>query len=205
LSSTQLLEPPVSVARRNVRFIREFLASPGTVGAVMPSSRHLARTMVEGVRFDRAKVVVEYGPGTGSFTGHIVRRLAPGAKFFAVELSPRMAREWRKRYPGLRVHRASVADMPRICREEGVRKVDVIFSGLPWTSFKEDQQRELLGATAAVLRPGGLLVTFVYRTSALLPAARRFRRLLPEYFRTVTRSRHVWRNLPPAFVIRCEK
>lgn len=196
---------PHAAAKRSVRFLREFLASPGTVGAVMPSSRHLANKMVEGVRFDRARVVVEYGPGTGSFTGHIVRRLHPGARFFAVELSPRMAREWRKRYPGLTVHRASVADMPEICEEEGVSKVDVIFSGLPWTSFNEDLQRELLGATAAVLRPGGLLITFAYRASALLPAARRFRKLLPDYFSKVTRSRPVWRNLPPAFVLRCVK
>jgi phospholipid N-methyltransferase len=39
----------------------------------------------------------------------------------------------------------------------------------------------------------------------MMPAVRRFRRMLPDYFSRVTRSRHVWRNLPPAFVIRCEK
>src|SRR5436190_22790674 len=128
LTTIQALEPPIQAAtRRHVRFLREFLANPGTVGAVVPSSRHLAQRMIEGVRFDRAKVVVEYGPGTGSFTGHIARRLAPGTTFFAVELSPRMAREWRKRYPGLRIHRASVGDMPPLCPADGVGKVDVIF------------------------------------------------------------------------------
>jgi phosphatidylethanolamine/phosphatidyl-N-methylethanolamine N-methyltransferase len=195
-------------ARRNVRFIREFLANPGGVGAVAPSSRRLAELMVEGVDFEHARVVVEYGPGTGSFTGEIVKRLAPGAKYFAVEIAPRMAREWRRRYPGLPIHRDSVADMRRICREEGLPArgaVDVIFSGLPWAAFKEPLQRELLEATAEVLRPGGLLVTFGYRVGRLMPAGRRFQKLLPEYFSKVTRSRHIWRNLPPAFVIRCEK
>jgi len=191
-------------ARRNVRFIREFLANPTGVGAVAPSSRHLAELMVEGVDFEHARVVVEYGPGTGSFTGEIVKRLAPGTKYFAVEIAPRMAREWRRRYPGLRIHRDSVADMPRLCREEGVKGgVDVIFSGLPWAAFKEPLQRELLAATAEVLRPGGLLVTFGYRVGRLMPAGRRFQRLLPQYFSKVTRSRYVWRNLPPAFVILC--
>jgi phospholipid N-methyltransferase len=198
-------EAALRAARHNVRFIREFLKNPVMVGAVAPSSKHLARKMVEGVDFEKAKVVVEYGPGMGSFTGHIARRLAPDATYFAVELSPRMAREWRKHYPGLRVVRDSVANMPEICKAEGVDGVDVIFSGLPWTNFKEPLQRELLEATSRVLKPGGLLITFGYRVGRLMPSGRRFHKLLPEYFSSVTRSRHVWRNLPLAFVIRCEK
>lgn len=215
LSTTQAYAPrrtsPLHEARRHVRFVREFLANPMVVGAVAPSSRHLAEKMVEGVDFEHARVVVEYGPGMGSFTGHIVRRLAPGATYFAVELSPRMAREWRRRYPGLRVVRDSVANMAEICRAEGIGTaegaggVDVIFSGLPWASFKEPLQRELLEATAAALRPGGMLVTFGYKVATLLPAAKRFHRMLPEYFSSVKRSRTVLRNLPPAFVVRCVK
>jgi phosphatidylethanolamine/phosphatidyl-N-methylethanolamine N-methyltransferase len=192
-------------SKQNYRFIREFLANPGSIGAIAPSSRHLARRMVEGIDFSGAHVVAEYGPGTGAFTGHITRRLAPGAKFFAVEISPHLSRIWRQRYPGLKIHRESVAKMPELCREEGVDGVDVIFSGLPWASFKEPLQRELLAATASVLRPGGVLVTFGYQIGTWLPAGRRFHKLLPEYFSKVTRSRYVWRNLPPAFVVRCEK
>ncbi|MEX2217647.1 MAG: methyltransferase domain-containing protein [Phycisphaerales bacterium] len=208
MSSTPVLEPPrgkAGGAGQSVRFIREFLSHPKRVGAVAPSSRFLAEKMVEGVNFARAGVVVEYGPGTGAFTREIVARLAPGARYFAVELSPRMAREWRRRHPGLRVHRDSVANMRAICDAEGVESVDVIVSGLPWASFDEGLQRELLGATAAVLRPGGALVTFGYRGASMLPAARRFRKLLPEYFSRVSRARYVWRNLPPAFVIRCSR
>ena len=49
-------------------FFLEYLRHPSTIGAVAPSSRWLARKMIEAIRFNRCKCIVEYGPGTGAFT-----------------------------------------------------------------------------------------------------------------------------------------
>jgi phosphatidylethanolamine/phosphatidyl-N-methylethanolamine N-methyltransferase len=46
-------------------------------------------------------------------------------------------------------------------------------------------------------------VTFGYLQSLALPGARHFAGLLPTYFRKVSKSSIVWRNVPPAFVYRC--
>jgi phospholipid N-methyltransferase len=40
---------------------------------------------------------------------------------------------------------------------------------------------------------------------AWMPGGRRFRRLLEANFSRVIATEIVWRNLPPAFVYRCEK
>ena len=54
--------------RDKVRFVRRFLSNPGSVGAILPSSRYLAKAMVGELQLERGDLVVEYGPGTGPMT-----------------------------------------------------------------------------------------------------------------------------------------
>jgi phosphatidylethanolamine/phosphatidyl-N-methylethanolamine N-methyltransferase len=191
--------------RHGYRFLKEFITKPFVIGAIAPSSKRLARKMVEGVNFARTKAIVEFGPGTGAFTDKILRRIAPDCRYFAIELNPTMAELWRQRHPGATLRLDSVKNVDVLCREEGIDQVDVIFSGLPWASFDDQLQEETLEASLRVLRPGGQLITFGYRVGTMLPKGRRFYRRLPRYFSKVERSEYVWRNLPPAFVVRCTK
>lgn len=191
--------------RHRYRFIKEFITNPFVIGAVAPSSSHLARKMMEDVDLRSAKAVVEFGPGTGAFTDHILPRVPEGCRYFAIELNRTMARIWSSRHPGVKLHRDSVANVDTLCKQEGIEAVDVIFSGLPWASFDDDLQERVLDATLRVLRPGGQLITFGYRVGTFLPKGRRFYKRLPSYFSSVQRSEYVWRNLPPAFVVRCTK
>ncbi len=57
----------------------------------------------------------------------------------------------------------------------------------------------------SVLKEQGQFATFAYLQELLLPAGLRFRRMLRHYFREVSTSRTVWKNLPPAFVYRCRR
>jgi phospholipid N-methyltransferase len=201
MSSTTLAPP----CKHGYRFLREFITQPFVIGAIAPSSTRLANKMVEGVDLSGAEAVVEFGPGTGSFTDYILPRLPESCRFFAIELNPTMANLWRARHPGRMLYRDSVKHVDRLCRREGIEKVDVIFSGLPWASFQDRLQEETLEASLRVLKPGGQLITFGYRVGTFLPKGRRFYKRLPRYFSKVERSEYVWRNLPPAFVVRCTK
>jgi phosphatidylethanolamine/phosphatidyl-N-methylethanolamine N-methyltransferase len=205
LSTTSLV---VRRPRRGYRsFIKEFVTQPFVIGAVAPSSRFLARKMLEGTALDGAGAVVEYGPGTGAFTDHILAALPEECRYLAIELNPSMARLWRERHPGRTLYRNSVANVERLCKREGIDEggVDLIFSGLPWASFPDELQEQVLEATLRVLRPGGQLITFGYRVGTWLPKGKRFYQRLPKYFAEVERSEWEWRNLPPAFVVRCTK
>lgn len=197
---------PGSRRSHRTSFLREFVLNPGRVGAIAPSSAALGRRMVGCVDFDRAGVVLEYGPGTGAFTGEVVRRLRPGCWFAAIELNAAYCEILRKKFPGVRVIRDSATNVEAICREAGLGDqgcVDAVISGLPWASFPEALQDELLGAMLRVLRPGGEFVTFGYQVGTWMPAGKRFQGKIRRLFRTVERSELVWRNLPPAYVFRC--
>ena len=45
------------------KFLREYIKTPDTIGAIAPSSRHLAAAMTAWIDFDKAKCIVEYGAG----------------------------------------------------------------------------------------------------------------------------------------------
>lgn len=186
-------------------FLREFARNPTSVGAIAPSSRWLARCITDQIGIESAACVVEIGPGTGSFTGEILRRLKPGAKFLAVERSESLAACVRSLFPQATVHNESAVELPNILRAADISHADVIVSGLPWASFEESLQDSLLGAILASLPEGGRFATFAYLQGLLLPAGRRFKSKLTTCFPAISRSSIVWRNIPPAFVYRCRK
>jgi phospholipid N-methyltransferase len=189
------------------RFLAAAIKSPRQVGAIIPSSRFLGRAMMRLADMENARTVIEYGPGTGTITSEIARALHPQARFFAIELNESMAQVFTRNHPNLKLYVRSVADVEQLCSDEKLppASVDVIISGLPWSVLPEALQTELLEATARVLRPGGVMLTYGYHSGLLLSAGRKFSRALPRFFSKVTRSKPVWLNLPPAFVYRCEK
>jgi phospholipid N-methyltransferase len=161
--------------------------------------------MLDWIDLSNARVVLECGPGTGSFTEEILRRRGDGCRYVGIEVNPALGRLFRERYPGLRLYETTVEKVARVCEEEGISEVDCIVSGLPWASFSEAHQTELLEAMVSVLKPGGQFATFAYLQGLLLPAGIRFRRRLRRYFGEVSASRIVWLNFPPAFVYRCRR
>jgi phospholipid N-methyltransferase len=189
----------------HISFLSEFIRRPQNTGAVAPSSRWLAETIVEDIGLETASLVVEYGPGTGAFTGKILESIASDTDFIAIENNERMRRRVRDRFPDIDVADASIEDLEEILDKRGHAPgdVDAIVSGLPWAAFGESLQDRLLNVTESVLSPRGRFATFAYIHGLLLPAGRRFRGKLNQHFGEVSRSPVVWRNLPPAFVYRC--
>jgi phosphatidylethanolamine/phosphatidyl-N-methylethanolamine N-methyltransferase len=193
----------VATARNIGKFFCEFILHPTKTGAIAPSSQYLARTMVEWIDLPNAKTVLEYGPGTGVFTNHILERMPADSRFVAIELNSKLAEIFRQRHPDLTLVEDSVADIGAICRRLELGKVDCIVCGLPWASFPEPLQTRILDQMMTVMSPQGQFVTFAYLQGLLLPPGRRFAALLPKYFTHVSKSRTVWLNLPPAFVYQC--
>lgn len=189
----------------SLRFLPQFLAHPGVVGAVAPSSQRLARRMVEWIDWGGVSAVVEYGPGTGIFTERILSEIEPGTRFFGIEMNPNFFAGVQRRFPGVQFYNDSVENVETLCERQGIEGVDAIVCGLPWASFSEDAQAKCMDATMRVLRPGGQFVTFAYSHGLALPAGRRFKRKLHELFGSVEYSATVWLNLPPAFVYRCRR
>ena len=116
-----------------------------------------------------------------------------------------MAENIRERFPRASVSCGCASNLPEILNENGCPHTDIIISGLPWAIFPEKLQDEILGAVIEALPPGGKFATFAYIQGVMLPAGIRFRRRLENLFSKVESSHIIWRNLPPAFVYRCQK
>lgn len=181
-------------------FLREFFRNPARTGAFAPSSRHLAAAMIEPIPLQGDPVVVELGPGTGSFTQHIEARLAGRGRQVAVEVNPTLAARLAARHPRVDVLTADAARLPEILADLGVPQVDVVVCGLPWAAFNPDTQAAILESVNTVLTPAGAFTTFGYEMWRWTPGARRMRELLRESFDELVIGRTVTRNLPPAFV-----
>ena len=194
----------MSSAGRSV-FLREFLRAPLTVAAVAPSGEPLADLITAPVPRAGAPLVVELGPGTGSFTAAIQRRLAGRGHHLAVEVNERFAGVLGARFPRIDIAVADARNLREVLEERGYRHADVIVSGLPWAAFAENQQDDLMGAVTDSLAPGGAFTTFGYTFARLAPAARRLRHSLDTQFEEVVTGRTVWANLPPAFVYFCRR
>jgi phospholipid N-methyltransferase len=189
--------------RETLTFLKTFLRHPTQVGAVAPSSPALVRMMVDWFDWENARGIVEFGPGTGVFTAAIEQQRHPDSTFFAIERSPEMAAVARTRCPETTIYEDSATNVAELCRRESIGQVDAIICGLPWASFSDGLQAEIIEEMLGVLRPGGQFATFAYWQGVILPAGRRFSRRLQDSFSSVQRSGTVWRNLPPAFVYRC--
>src|SRR5262245_20319989 len=75
-------------AARHLLFARNFLKRPSMLGSLVPSSRFLVNDLLGQVNWGRARVVVEFGPGVGTITQQILKRMRSDAVLIAIELNP---------------------------------------------------------------------------------------------------------------------
>lgn len=193
--------------QERLRFLCEFARDPRSTGAIGPSSPELAEAMVRDMGLESADLVVELGAGTGAFTTAILDELAPETRFMVMELNPRLAASLERDFAheGVDVVCASAEALCRHLDAGEVGRVDAVVSSLPWVCFSSALQHAILREIRRALRPGGRFCTFAYAHAAWLPSGVKFRRELRAVFPECEILPIVWRNLPPAFIYRCER
>lgn len=155
------------VLRDNMEFLKQFRERFHTTGAVLPSSRFLARAMTQPLReLQTPRRVLEVGPGTGAVTQHIVRNLTPHDRFDLVEINERFAGLLQQRFEtDPRYQRCAHNSQIHCCPLQEFRAqapYDVIISGLPFNNFSAELVADLLDACFNLLAPGGTLSFFEY-------------------------------------------
>jgi phospholipid N-methyltransferase len=193
------------MASRARLFLSEFLRSPRAVGAVLPSSGGLAEAMVAPIDFATALDIVEFGPGTGSFTARIAERLTPRHRYVGIEANEQFCRHLAAEFPALRFVNTGAERVADVLAENGMTAADAIVSGLPWASLPIELQDAIFAQMRRCLHAGSLFVTFAHLQGLCLPGAWALRRRLQQEFSQVTRTPVIWTNLPPAFTYVCRK
>jgi phospholipid N-methyltransferase len=177
-------------------FARNFLKYPFMLGSVVPSSPFLVKDLISRVDWDRARVLVEYGPGVGTFTREILRRMRPDAVLVAIELNTDFVEYLgdHVRDPRLRVVHGSAARVRGILAEQNLPPADYIISGLPYLNMSHSLRREILEESRMALQAEGSMLLFQY-TRTLLP-------YLESSFSSVKLNFQLF-NILPALIFHC--
>ncbi len=172
-------------------FFRGFIKHPVMVGSVIPSSKMLIDKMLDPVDWANTKLFVEYGPGVGTFTQHILERLAPDATLLTIDTNSDFTDYLNGKFTDSRLKAVtgSAADVRKIMAGLGFDHADYILSGLPFSTLPPGIGPKIAEETAAALRPGGAFL--VYQFS---PKVRQF---IAPYFDRIDKG-FEWRNIPPA-------
>ena len=177
-------------------FGRNFLKFPAMLGSVIPSSRFLVDDVLSQVDWDSARVVVEFGPGVGTMTQEILRRMRSDATLVAIELNREFVDFLQAQVsdPRLHVVHASAGKVRAVLGELGQGPADYIISGIPYTSMPETARREIVQESRHALGPEGVLLIYQF-TRTVLP-------YLESSFRTVRQGFQPL-NILPARIFHC--
>ncbi|HEY6702403.1 MAG TPA: methyltransferase [Pseudolabrys sp.] len=175
-----------------VQFIRSWIEKPLSTGAVMPSSRILARAMARCVDPKTDGPVIELGPGTGPVTQALVRRGIDPARLILVEFNPDFCRLLRARYPAATVVQGDAYRLRRLLEDYVDEPAAAVVSGLPLVTKPLRTRLRLISDAMTLLAPDAPFVQFTY---AMLPP-------IPKKLPAVRAqaSEMIWMNLPPARV-----
>jgi phosphatidylethanolamine/phosphatidyl-N-methylethanolamine N-methyltransferase len=197
-------------------FWRESRRHFRNTGALLPSSRFLARALASPLTGVRPPCrILEVGPGTGSVTREILRRMQPGDRLDCVELNEHFVERLNLCFqhdPRFVPYRSQVQIIHSPVEElPGEASYDHIISGLPLNNFPVDLVRDIFKAYMRLLNPGGVLSYFEYVLIRHLKtpfSGRQERRRLFRVGRVVgryiedyqVRREPVLMNVPPAVV-----
>ena len=193
-------EPDSTRARwhRRVVFMRNFFKHPRMVGSLLQSSHRLVTRIADEIDFGQARNVVEFGPGVGTITTELLRRMAMNARLLAIESNGEFAELLREAIPDPRfvLAHGGAQDVLAHMAAQRMPQADVVVSGIPFSTIEPASRERILRATYRALAPTGVFVVYQYS-----------RRVLPDLERIFGRvEQHVeWRNGVPMQIFRCEK
>jgi phosphatidylethanolamine/phosphatidyl-N-methylethanolamine N-methyltransferase len=175
-----------------MQFIRTWIEKPISTGAVMPSSRVLARAMARYVDPSSTGPVIELGPGTGPVTEALVRHGVDPARLVLVEFNPDFCRLLRARYPAATVVQGDAYRLRRVLKSYVDEPAAAVVSGLPLVTKPLRTRLRLISDAMTLLAEGAPFVQFTY---AMLPP-------IPKVLSGIRAeaSELIWMNLPPARV-----
>ena len=190
-SSVRALKKPLRLDDE-VRFLRSWIEKPLHMGAVMPSSKLLARTMAQYVDVDSKGPVIELGPGTGAITNALIEQGVDQKRLVLVEYNPGFCALLRDRYPQAKVVQGDAYALRASLDKVLDAPASAVVSGLPLVTKPMLTRLKLIRDAFVALAPGAPFVQFTYSVAPPIPKS------LPGV--STEASERIWMNLPPARV-----
>jgi phospholipid N-methyltransferase len=195
LGGIRMMISPKVLIQEKYLFLKKFLSSPGQMGSVTPSSKFLAKKMMESVPWEEVRSIAELGSGTGAITKFIHEAGKEDTQVLLFEKDPYLQRELAHQFP----HFCCYSDASQLCNsmsQKGIEHLDCVISGLPFFNFPQAVREQLLEQITLSLKPNGLYIAFQYSLQK--------NKQLNNHF-VVDTIQFVPLNFPPAFIYVCRK
>lgn len=180
-----------------IDFFKEGIKNLKTVGTVTRSSKFLCKNMVGHVDFSKAKTLVELGAGDGVITRHILLNMKSDARLLAFEVNPKFCDRLRNiGDERLVVIEDSAENLGKYLRQMGVEEADSVFSALPFVALPKNVGEKIVRECYRHLKYKGRYIQINYSLLA--------KGLYESVFGNVD-VHFVPLNMPPAFVLVCER
>ena len=179
-----------------ILFARNFFKYPSMLGSVIPSSRFLVNDLLRQVDWNRARVLVEFGPGVGTITREILKRMRKDSVLVVIEVNTDFVQHLDSTIadPRLRIVHGSAVHVRRILGERNLAPADYIISSLPYSIMSESLRQEVVVESRNALKDQGSLLVFQY-TRTVLP-------YLKSSFSSVRQGFQLF-NILPARIFHC--
>ncbi|MFQ3789431.1 class I SAM-dependent methyltransferase [Halomonas sp. A29] len=179
-------------------FARNFFKHPRMLGSIIPSSSFLVRRLLEPVDWERARVIVEYGPGVGTITREILSRLHPDATLIVIETNDDFVNFLNRSLsdPRLRVIAGSAETIEAELERLGFAAADYVVAGLPFSTMPAEIRERILKGSHEALGPEGAMLIYQFSPKVSSDLRQTFTRV-ESAFEPI--------NIPPARVYFCHK
>jgi phospholipid N-methyltransferase len=181
LINSMLSKP--SRSEETLLFAKNFLQHPRMLGSLIPSSRFLIDRLLSRVDWKRARTIVEYGPGVGTITAHILSRMSPEARLVVFEMNEDFVNYRARAFPDPRLHvvHGSAETVQKELDRLKLDGADYIISGIPYTTMPVELREKIMRESREALNPGGAALVYQF-TRAVLPYLRsHFHQIDQEY------------------------
>ena len=167
------------------KFVKQFILHPRRTGAILPSGPELVKAMLAPVDFEKAKNIVELGPGTGVFTKELLRRMRSDSKLTALEISPAFCKELLK----INDNRFTILNADAKHLSKTIKEADYVISGLPLIALPTKDHEQILNEIKKITKYA--YIQFHYSPLGEAQLKKTFSKV---------NKKIVMKNVPPAIV-----
>jgi phospholipid N-methyltransferase len=174
--------------------IKEFLKDKN-VGAVASSSKSIVKKIISEIDFKKANVIVEYGPGKGTITKQLLKKMKPDASLFVFETNNDFINHLNNiNDMRLVIINTDAKNALLILRHKyKIEDVDYIISTIPFTFLDQRLKRRIIFSSYTMLKENGKFLTYQYTPLIYSIIKNKFKNhsIIPNLT-----------NFPPAFIMK---
>jgi phospholipid N-methyltransferase len=181
-----------------ISYIKNFIKDRD-VAAITPSSTFLVKRVCRWIDFSRPNVIIEYGPGTGVFTEHLVAEMTNDSRLILIEGNDAFVEELSERFghdERVDVYHDRAENVEQVLQAAGEEAADYVISGIPFSFLDDDVKHELIQRTRKILTDTGKFLVYQNYNHMEKPLRHHFGHVHKEYELL---------NIPPMYAYQAAK